>query len=461
MRVGKRLFLCLAGILGVFLIIEVSLSIDPNQILSTWGTQGSEEGQFSSPEGIAINASGDVFVVDTGNNRVQVFNSTGTFVREWGIVGIEDGQFQAPHGIALDKYGRVYIVDTGNNRIQVFSSTGQFLQKWGSLGTGNSQFNMPWGIAIDTDEHVYVTDTNNDRIQAFSLDGSFWRLWGNESYRLFQKPYGIAVSDNSRMFVIRHIPFCYPDCGIQEQSVADLYENSVWESDMALNAPYGIALDAADKLYIADTGNNVVQVIERDPNQNHHHELITIWGGFLSPRGIAFAPTGQIYITDAGNNRIVVANPLTPYIPVPNILSLIIFTIICLALTLVITIPSKVSRRIDKKYLQFMERRRKKRTRRQAEAKRHREDLARQADMKRIQEEELAHQRQEAEKRLARQRQEAEERRIQEITAQIERIILELAPQFSKLQVGEIAEKCGVLDENLIIKVLQQMIIRK
>ena len=79
-------------------------------------------GYFS---GIAVDARGHVFVADTGNNRVQVFDSAGNFLLKWGVQGDEKGQFNEPRGVAVDKTGaRVYAADTGNNRIQVFQGYG-------------------------------------------------------------------------------------------------------------------------------------------------------------------------------------------------------------------------------------------------------------------------------------------------------------------------------------------------
>jgi tripartite motif-containing protein 71 len=77
---------------------------------------------LSSPQGIAVDSSsGNVYVVDTANNRIKKFSSNGTFITEWGRYGTGNGSLNSPRGIALDQAGNVYVADTGNNRIQVFS----------------------------------------------------------------------------------------------------------------------------------------------------------------------------------------------------------------------------------------------------------------------------------------------------------------------------------------------------
>ncbi len=89
--------------------------------LMKWGSYGSGDGQFYGPYGIAVDASGNVYVTDSGNNRVQKFTSNGTFITKWGSQGSEDGQFSGPDGIAVDANGNVYVVDRSNHRIQKFA----------------------------------------------------------------------------------------------------------------------------------------------------------------------------------------------------------------------------------------------------------------------------------------------------------------------------------------------------
>ena len=74
-------------------------------------------------------------MADTANNRIQVFSSNGTFISKWGEYGGANGTLKSPEGIAVDQEGNVYVADTANNRIQVFSSNGTFISKWGEYGS--------------------------------------------------------------------------------------------------------------------------------------------------------------------------------------------------------------------------------------------------------------------------------------------------------------------------------------
>ena len=84
-----------------------------------------------TPDGVATDADGNVYVADCDNHRIQKFDSDGTFVAKWGSAGTGDGQFERPSGVAIDAAGNVYVADTDNNRIQKFDSDGHFIDKVG------------------------------------------------------------------------------------------------------------------------------------------------------------------------------------------------------------------------------------------------------------------------------------------------------------------------------------------
>ncbi len=164
------------------------------QFMYQFGSYGSGDGQFYSIPTIAINASGYVYVLDGRNQRVEVFNQTGQFLFKWGSYGSGEGNFTYPHGITINATGYVYVADSNNDRIQVFTPTGQFLFTWGSSGSGDGQFNDPVSICLDGD-YVWVADRGNNRIQVFSADGSFMSNWGSagECPGNIIDPFGITI----------------------------------------------------------------------------------------------------------------------------------------------------------------------------------------------------------------------------------------------------------------------------
>ncbi len=153
--------------------LPVADATETYSFLTKWGSFGTTNSQFDTPVGIAVDPSGNVYVVDTNNNRIQKFTSDGQFLTSWGSYGKDAGQFDTPVGIEVDSSSNVYVADEGNNRIQKFTSDGQFLTMWGSYGTTGGKFNLPSDIAIDSSGHVYVIDRSiNPYIQKFISENS-------------------------------------------------------------------------------------------------------------------------------------------------------------------------------------------------------------------------------------------------------------------------------------------------
>jgi len=119
--------------------------------------------------GGTVDGSGNVYLVDTENHRIQKFTSTGTFITEWGGGGTGDGQFSTPQGIDIDTSGRVYVADAGNNRIQVFDTDGTFITKWGSWGTGDGELITPSNMITVGSDTIYVVESGNNRVQKFTI----------------------------------------------------------------------------------------------------------------------------------------------------------------------------------------------------------------------------------------------------------------------------------------------------
>lgn len=142
-------------------------------LLARWGAgegsgaAGSGPGAFSHPDAVAVDSAGDVYVADTGNNRVVELSGSGSVLYQWGSRGAGDGRFHSPTGIAVDGAGDVYVVDSEDNRVEEFDRTGRFLAKWGVRGAGLGAFSQPTAVAVGCDGSVYVADTNNNRVERF------------------------------------------------------------------------------------------------------------------------------------------------------------------------------------------------------------------------------------------------------------------------------------------------------
>ncbi len=138
-----------------------------------WGRFGNGDGEFQFPRGVAVDDAGNVYVADRNNDRIQKFDSSGSYLTQWGGPGSGDGQFDLPSGVAVDFAGNVYVADFNNNRVQKFDSSGTHITQWGTNGSGDGQFSAPLGVAVDAAGNVYVADSGNDRIQKFDSSGVY------------------------------------------------------------------------------------------------------------------------------------------------------------------------------------------------------------------------------------------------------------------------------------------------
>ena len=143
-----------------------------------WRIPPAEPWHFNKPEDVAIDGSGNIYVADTDNHRIEIFNPNGNFLSARGSKGSDNGQFMRPSAIAINDIGNIYVADSGNHRIQKFSSEGPFLMKWGSLGSDNGQFMWLKDITVDGSGNIYVADSGNDRIQKFDPNGTFLLQYG-------------------------------------------------------------------------------------------------------------------------------------------------------------------------------------------------------------------------------------------------------------------------------------------
>jgi DNA-binding beta-propeller fold protein YncE len=137
------------------------------QLIQTFGTKGSGEGQFNSPTHLTLTPERQLLVTDALNFRVQAFDATGQFLWKIGRVGVGSGDFAAPKGVAADDAGHVYVVDALFDAVQIFAHDGSLLLGFGERGTTPGRFWLPGGIFMGSRDTIYVADSYNQRIQVF------------------------------------------------------------------------------------------------------------------------------------------------------------------------------------------------------------------------------------------------------------------------------------------------------
>ena len=163
------------------------------------------------PGGIAIDSTNRLlYVVDTGNDVVDVFDADSfKLLRKIGKpsnkhLASEPGLFSLPTNIAVDKDGSVYVTDTLNDRVEIFDADGNFISTFGKNGDGPGYFVRPKGIAVDVDGHIWVVDSAQSRVQVFNNEGRlliyFGELGGYPGQ--FQEPYGIAIDNKTNRVIV-------------------------------------------------------------------------------------------------------------------------------------------------------------------------------------------------------------------------------------------------------------------
>lgn len=271
MRQRKRSLTLFALImtLGFFILLAGYAAWFPSaqeptyRFINAWGEPGTGPGQFRDPTGIAVSEN-EVFVSDSRNARIQVFDHNGRYRRQFG------GSGEEPLGrpMNLTIHGdELYVADYWNDHIQVYSLAGTPRRTIGLSGNGPGELNAPGGVAVAANGDLYVADFYNQRIQHLSPEGRFIEQWGTTG-----------------------------EIGIKAGK---------------FNYPTDVALASDGTLYVADGYNDRIQVISAQGQLMHK------WGGpfamniygpfrgwFATTTSVAIGPEGAVFVTDFYNHRV-------------------------------------------------------------------------------------------------------------------------------------------------------------
>jgi streptogramin lyase len=228
--------------------------------LAVWKTLAPD----GTPEGIAVDVHGDVYVTDAIAGVIDKLSPTGALLAVWGRNWPEPKMNQ-PWGITVDTDGVVYVVETNGNVVDKIAPNGTLLARWGSPGHAVGQLNSPRGITLDGHGHIYVADSYNGRILEYSKTGTLLRHWGgaNWSGNKYFSDHAIAVvSDGFYVAVtagglVQHYSFA----GKLLQSWGrDGGEDGQGAGRRQFNSPQGLALDSRrGYLYVADSDNRRIE----------------------------------------------------------------------------------------------------------------------------------------------------------------------------------------------------------
>jgi streptogramin lyase len=245
---------------------------------------------LSSPYGVAVDGSGNVYISDFGNNRVlKETLSAGSYTE----TTVPSSTLNYPEVIAVDGAGNIYIADTNNNRIlKETLSAGTYTE----ATVPTSALSYPEAVAVDGAGNIYIADTNNNRILEETLSAGTYTEATVPTSAL-NGPEAVAVDGNSNVYIA--------DSGnnrvLKETLSAGTYTETIVPTS-TLNSPAAVAVDGAGNVYIADWGNN--RVLEEALSAGTYTEITVSSSALNYPGAVTVDGSGNVYIADSGNNRV-------------------------------------------------------------------------------------------------------------------------------------------------------------
>lgn len=258
---------------------------------------------FKKIEDLAIDTQKNLYVVDSGNSKIQKFDSNGNLLVSWGSFGTGDGELNNPSGIFVDS-NDIHVVDKGNSRIVTFDKNGNFKRAWGNSGIESQSLRNPEDIAIDSSGTFYISDSGWNKILKFDQDGKYA---GHIKSLLtaaakFSSTNSI-VSYNDSLFVLvtkdnRILQFLSNGAFIKSFGTTG-------EDDGKLISPDSLAMDSHGNLYVADSGNHRIQVFDSNGKFLKKWGFFgTGYGQFIQISGIAIDSKGNVWTSDSSENKI-------------------------------------------------------------------------------------------------------------------------------------------------------------
>jgi streptogramin lyase len=309
------------------------------------GTIGATNGtgtaaSFHSPSGVAIDASGNVYVADYNNNLIREISPAGvvtTFAGS-GAAGAVNGtgtaaSFNKPYGVAVDVKGNVYVADGGNNLIRKITATGVVTTFAGTGGLGYvdgaatvAKFRKPVGVAVDGQGNVYVGDNGNNVIREINSSGTVSTLAGSGTAgsadgtgiaASFFNPWGLSVDASGNIYVAdngnNNIRKITPAGVVTTLAGSGVAGNSTGTGTMAsFSSPYSTTVDNLGNVYVADGANNQVKMITpagvvtnlAGSGTTGTTNAIGTAARFNNPHGVAIDTSGNLYVADYGSSLI-------------------------------------------------------------------------------------------------------------------------------------------------------------
>lgn len=257
---------------------------------------GGNGNSLKAPAYVVVNhQNGDVFVADTGNRCIKVFDKNGKFVYEFGGPGTKK-PLVYPYGIGLIDNNRLVIADAGAGALHEYNLQGGYIRTWLDAKAKVE----PVGIFVTPDKTVYVTDLLSNQIFVFSDRGKLLRKIKSQQVEM-RSPQGLAVNNDGTIWVADggnyNVKLLRPN-----GELITMFDGG---PKRALTMAKGLAVDKLGRIYVADTLSNVIRIFDKKGNDLFSFGPVNERGSkFQLPVGLSVDSGGRIYVADQGNNLV-------------------------------------------------------------------------------------------------------------------------------------------------------------
>jgi len=276
--------------------LPAKLPASPLAVKRTFGSLGHGAGQLSDPRGVAVDRQGNVYVVDTGNQRVVEFSQDGKQIRVIGGPGQDPGRFQEPVAAVVSPNDNLAVLDSADGWINLFKPDGTFI---GRFGGPSDQFYHPRGIDVDASGNFYVADTGTAHVVVLSSEGALLKRLGDPARRPgpnVMQPVSVAVDPRGSLFVTD------AGNGLLLRNNQDFVQQERWTLSPfdSVKGAHVIALPDGN-VYVTDPSNH--RVVHFDPEGKPRDQL-SGEGQLARPVGVAGDLNGNIYVVDADGGKV-------------------------------------------------------------------------------------------------------------------------------------------------------------
>jgi DNA-binding beta-propeller fold protein YncE len=290
---------------------EYTVAKTPDGIIPIQEIKGEYLGHtISIPKGLTSDNSGNLYIVDAGNNRVIRFDNKYKAIRDVGGFGIDEGYLNSPEYVTIDNNLNIYVSDGGNRRVIIYDARLNFADYFDLHDADDPlKFGQPSGLTVNNFGEVFVADRDNSRVIVFNAAGAFDRFIADRetSAGRLLTPAGMRTDRDKNIYV----------CDIGSHGVEIFDESGVnmaYLGDEILGAPSGVDFDRFGNVWVVDKGASFIycfsskgQLLLSVGSDSHGFDF-----GLDKPHDIKILPNDRLAVSDTGHDRVIIYQIIFP-----------------------------------------------------------------------------------------------------------------------------------------------------